>query len=124
MVTDHLIDLERLANARLDACTPIAKLRDWTKKNPSLPLTLTLAASVACVEPHYLSTLFRRRVGITFGKWNQLRRLYTARAMLDAGERSIDCVVQTLGYRDVRSLRRLVRRYRSPEQKGGLTSTP
>lgn len=115
MVMDHFIDLDRLASARLDECPPIAKLRDWTKKNPSRPLTLTLAASVACVEPHYLSTLFRRRVGMTFSKWNQLRGLYTARAMFDAGERSIESVVQGLGYRDVRSLRRLVQRYRSLE---------
>jgi AraC-like DNA-binding protein len=61
-------DLEELANCQSVECPPIAKLCEWTKKHPTTPLTLALAASVACVEPHYLSALFRRRAGTTFSR--------------------------------------------------------
>lgn len=106
-------DLEQLVNGKPLDCPPIAKLYEWTRRHPTTPLTLLLAASVACVEPHYLSSLFRHRAGITFSKWNQLRRLHTARTMLDAGERSVEPILKATGYQDVRSLRRLMQRHRS-----------
>jgi len=106
-------DLDQFANGQSNGSPPIAKLCEWTRRNPTTPLTLVLAASIACVEPHYLSGLFRRHTGITFSRWNQLRRLHTACAMLDAGERSVEPILTATGYQDARSLRRLMQRHRS-----------
>lgn len=89
----------------------LRRLRLWVAAHGALQLTLKDAAEIACLEPHYLSRAFRRRVGQTFLEWTREYRLNWAIRAIKSGQYSIGEVSRMVGYRDRRSLERAVRAY-------------
>lgn len=89
----------------------LRRLRLWVAAHGALQLTLKDAAEIACLEPHYLSRAFRRRVGQTFLEWTREYRLAWAIRAIKSWQYSIDEVSRLVGYRDRRSLERAVRAY-------------
>lgn len=87
----------------------LRRLRLWIAANGALRLTLRHAAAVAGLEPHYLSRVFRCRVGQTFLQWTRAHRTLWAIRAIETGAYSLDEVAKSVGYRSRRSLERMVR---------------
>lgn len=87
----------------------LRRLQLWVAVNGALHLSLRQAAQIACLEPHYLSRVFRRRVGRTFLEWTRGYRIIWAVRAIESGQHSIDEVAKLIGYQDRRSLERAVK---------------
>lgn len=77
--------------------------------NDPLSLTLTKAAKIAALEPHYFSRVFRENVGESFVKWRRRERILRAIKALQAGGPPIMEVAVLVGYRERRSLERAIK---------------
>lgn len=89
-------------------------------------LTLREAAQVACVEPHYLSTVFRLRAGMTFVAWRRILRAAQAVKLIETRSCSIEDAVRLVGYHHRRSLERAIKKLfgttpRSLRRRRGVT---
>lgn len=112
------LDERGASGARLEPCPTfefsgvhngLRRLQLWVAINGALHLTLRQAAQIACLEPHYLSRAFRRRVGQTFLEWTREYRISRAVLAIESRRYSIDEVTRLVGYRDRRSLERVVK---------------
>lgn len=84
-------------------------MREWVAAHGGARLTLHLAASIACLEPHHLSAVFRDCTGLTFLKWRRSHRIACALRAIESGTFKLDEVVDLVGYRDRRSLERAIK---------------
>lgn len=87
----------------------LQRLQQWATNTPPTTLTREQAASIASREPHYLSYLFRRKLGKTFVNWRREYRTSMAIAALEEGKHSINEIVKLVGYKSRRSLERAVK---------------
>jgi AraC-like DNA-binding protein len=102
-----LISLELKMSGRHER---LLRLREWIAKNTALTLTLTDAARITCLEPHYFSQVFREHVGQSFREWRVRYRIAWILLALDSGHQSLNDIVQASGYRDRRAFERAVKR--------------
>lgn len=87
----------------------LQRLQRWLAAHCVPTLTLRDAATIAGLEPHYLSATFHVHVGVTFAQWTRDHRTAFAVRALGCGHYSIKEAAKLVGY-DRRSLERAVRR--------------
>jgi two-component system response regulator YesN len=68
------------------------------------------ASAIACLEPHYFSSVFHRQTTLSFTEWRMRLRVFRAVDLIATGEVSIDQAVERVGYDDRRSLERATKR--------------
>jgi len=95
---EHFHDMEH--------CPRLSKVFAWVETHGLARLTLEHAAAVAGVEPHYFSSLFRKKVGVTFSAWRLRQRVSVAQTLLRKDVHSIAQIAEAVGYKDSRSLER------------------
>ena len=82
------------------------RLKQWVALNGALTLTRSQAATIACLEPHHFSKVFRQHVGESFQQWRRRYRVAWAVSALKQGTYSLDHIIQYSGYRDRRAFER------------------
>lgn len=87
----------------------LSRLRLWIAVNGAVGLTLREAADIASLEPHYLSRVFRRRVGRTFLGWTRQYRTICALRAIESCRYSIGEVSRLIAYRNRRTLERIIK---------------
>lgn len=87
----------------------LLRLREWVAGHGGARLTRRVAASIACLEPHHLSAVFRDCTGLTFLQWRRGHRIVCALRAIESGIYRLDEVVHLVGYRDRRSLERAIK---------------
>lgn len=85
------------------------RLRTWIAANGALSLDFRRAATIACLEPHYFSSVFHKHVGITFVEWRRRQRVAFAIEAIERRSCSIAAAAHLAGYRDRRSLERAIK---------------
>jgi len=96
-----------------DALKQNSKLRpvyQWVHSHFDDRLSLSDAASLACLEEHYFSVYFHSRVGISFSEWQRQVRVERAKALLAFTNSSVSEIANDVGYSDLTSFGRLFRR--------------
>lgn len=87
----------------------IAAVETFIIRNLARRVTLTELARVACLEKHYLTTVFKRETGQTIGNWQRSRRVERAISLLANRRILIAEIAQAVGYQDTTSLERAFR---------------
>lgn len=118
-------DLERTTNTQLIPSTTsdtrqardpfeyyqrLGRVRDYVFANIQEPITLKLAARIACCEPAYFSKYFKQRTGIHFTRWLNERRIERARELLTTRNEAIAVVARKVGFLSTRSFERWFKR--------------
>ena len=96
-------------NLALKGHPALRRLETWAATNDQLQLTLRDAATLACVELHYFSAIFRKHTGSTFIEWRRATRAARAVTLIADGTLSVDQIVHAVGYKDRRSLERALK---------------
>lgn len=102
-----LVSLELRTSGRHER---LLRLREWIAKNTALTLTLTEAASITCLEPHYFSQVFREHVGESFREWRFRYRISWAVLAMDRSHHNLNDIIHASGYRNRRAFERAVKR--------------
>ncbi|SHI51514.1 helix-turn-helix domain-containing protein [Desulfofundulus thermosubterraneus] len=76
----------------------IRRVKELISKNYTKPITLTQVARQVHLSPAYLSRLFKQRTGQSFIDYLTQVRLNEAKALLLAGEKTIDQIASAVGF--------------------------
>lgn len=88
----------------------LLRLQEWIQKNGTSQLSLTKAARISCLEPHYFSQVFHAHLGLTFRAWRVRYRVSMVLVEMCHGERNLHDIMRMCGYQERRSLERSVKR--------------
>jgi AraC family transcriptional regulator len=87
------------------------RARDFLASSPELPVTLSEAADVACLSPHYFLRQFKHLFCQTPHEYHRRARLERARHLLETTEQSVTEICFGLGFESLGSFSWLFRRY-------------
>lgn len=98
--------------------TKVKALQDELMKSPQMPLSLSDASRMLCLEKTYCCKLFREVTGMSFTVWRRGIRLARSRDLLLRNEWSITDIAHASGFADVTTFERNFRRQfgMSPKQ--------
>lgn len=88
----------------LDYYPRLRKVREFT--DDQRPLEAQKAAEVADLEPHYFSTFFHDKVGVTYTEWRHIHCLARAIRQLLAEDSDIETLASDCGFQNTRALQR------------------
>jgi two-component system response regulator YesN len=76
----------------------ISKILEFIDKNIEKRITLKKAADLSRLSPGYLSALFKKKMGLCFGKHLKEKRIEKARLLLANAEIEIKNIPAAVGY--------------------------
>jgi AraC-like DNA-binding protein len=88
----------------------LSKVRCYIDEKFHSPLSLTVVAGVAGMEPTYFSSYFHRKVGVRLTDWIWRVRVSAAMRILAASDQSISATAYSVGFADVRTFERAFKR--------------
>lgn len=114
----------RYLTALLVRCAELRDSSSWSRYHPSIrqglrcidqnftdpALSLSQVAEAAGLSPNYLSTLFRKEVGSTFGEYLTEKRMARARELLRSTALRSAQIGQAVGYQDAHYFSNLFRK--------------
>jgi AraC-like DNA-binding protein len=89
----------------------LRKLKEGVGNHSPVELSLQAAARVACLEPKYFSSFFRKKVGISFITWRNCLRVNKAIEIISKSDYSMAHVADAAGFNDLRTFERAFKRY-------------
>ena len=98
--------ISKLAAPRPLSDRRIVKVQEYLRRNMHRQVSLSELSSIACLEQHYLATLFKRSTGQTTMRWRRDMRVAEAARLLAAPRALVSTVLQAVGYRHITSLER------------------
>ena len=88
----------------------LRRVQEHLEANISESLSLTQAAAIAGLNPKYFSGFFRDKVGVRYTQWVHSVRVERAMRLLEARNFSITYLAFCVGYRDLRTFERALKR--------------
>ncbi|OXM86002.1 response regulator [Paenibacillus rigui] len=88
---------------------PIDTVVRYVDEHYSTPITLSMMADKVYLNPSYLSTLFKNKLGITFVDYVTQRRIEESKRLLLASEKKIVDIAKATGFTNLRHFNRVFR---------------
>lgn len=96
----------------------IVNVRTYIERNYQKDISVEFVASLFHMNRSYLSHIFKKKQGISFGDYLNLVRLKQAKSQLEKTDKKMHQIAKSAGYDNVRSLYRAFRKFEhtTPEQ--------
>ena len=91
----------------------VNRVADYLKENYAAPFSLPTLADLTGYTPQYLSSLFRREVGMSIQKFLMRIRIAEACELLAYTNMSVSEIANAVGYQDVQHFSKLFRQYQN-----------
>lgn len=110
LLTAHIGELgTRVLEPSTPPSSPVGRAKEFVQAHLREPFTLRDAGHAAGVAPSYLSALFRRTTGETFGSHVRRMRVERAKRLLGEPRHSLEWIAREAGFGSLRSLHRAFR---------------
>jgi transcriptional regulator GlxA family with amidase domain len=96
----------------------LRRIKEAVEKDSLHKLTLEEVAKIACREPKYFSSFFRKKVGITFVAWRTYLRINKAKELIRTSDYSLTYVCSSAGFGDMRTFERAFKKYTGQSPRG------
>jgi transcriptional regulator GlxA family with amidase domain len=91
----------------------LQRVKEYVEMHYSEDIPLRTVARIAGIERKYFSTVFHRKIGITYSRWLVGVRIAKAMALIKAADNSLTGIASTVGFGDFRTFERSFKRITS-----------
>ncbi len=89
---------------------PLIKIEAYVRQHPDTSLTLMQAASIAGMESTHFSKFFRKKTGVRFKYWEDLRKVERAVSLFETNDISVTEAALKVGFNDLTTFERAFKR--------------
>ena len=84
----------------------LGRVQQFVDEHYADPITLEIAADIACLDKKYFSTYFHSKTGVRFVDWISWVRISHAMELIRREDRAISLVAEASGFSDLRTFER------------------
>ena len=108
---EKALDAGDIKHAAFDYYRRLRRVKRYIDRHYAEDVTLSNAASIACLEEKYFSHFFHKKTGVRFVDFLSYVRVEHAKRLLGRNDLSVSEVAETVGYHNRRALERAFKKW-------------